>query len=155
IGALAFSPDGSRLVWGKGNRRAPTTLIGTQRPPVKAWDFPAGQAVPFSGQAPDVLGLSCTPDGRRVAATSRDGTVCVWDSTSTRVLLRREGGRVRLCVAFPRDGTRLAVGSAGAGGGRLTVWDAQTGNLLPPIEAPAEPVFGVAFSPDGTRLAAV
>src|SRR5262249_21914359 len=65
------------------------------------------------------------------------------------------------CVAFSRDGTRIATaGQDQSRPGEVMVWDARTGSLLleldgiAPMRVANIPVLGVAFSPDGTRLAA-
>ncbi len=60
-------------------------------------------------------------------------------------------GQWALCVAISLDGTRLAVGSRR----RVRVWDLRSGRLAweARVGGWIDAVWGVAFSPDGTRLA--
>jgi WD40 repeat protein/tRNA A-37 threonylcarbamoyl transferase component Bud32 len=54
------------------------------------------------------------------------------------------------CVAFSRDGKRLASASHD---GTAKVWDAQTGQVIFTLKGHSHAVQSVAFSPDGNRLA--
>ncbi|MHC5034726.1 MAG: protein kinase domain-containing protein, partial [Planctomycetota bacterium] len=59
-----------------------------------------------------------------------------------------QAGKLK-CVAVPPDGGRVA---AGANDGRVYLWDAETGELVKPLNMGKE-VRSAAFSPDGTLLA--
>jgi WD40 repeat protein/tetratricopeptide (TPR) repeat protein/tRNA A-37 threonylcarbamoyl transferase component Bud32 len=61
------------------------------------------------------------------------------------------GSSAVTCVAYNRDGSRLASGSAD---GTVRVWEAKTGTELQTFRAHNEPVAAVAFSPNGKFLAA-
>jgi WD40 repeat protein len=86
--------------------------------------------------------------------------VTVWDPrTGQELVARKEGGNL---AAFSPDGKLMATGSVGGfarGNGllppqqvppKVTVRDAQTGKELYTLDTP---VFSLAFSPDGHRLA--
>jgi WD40 repeat protein len=151
-GAVAFSPDGRRLAVAVKQRGA-TGSAGQ----IKVWDLVTGrEAVTFAAAAGGTFALAFTPDGRRLASTGfyhRD--VVLWDTDSGRELLALPvgdagdlgpGGDCHL--AFGPDGTRLVL--VGLNG--VTVWDATPGHEVLTLNVPTD-VWGLAYSPDGRRLA--
>src|SRR5262249_12914946 len=88
-------------------------------------------------------------------STGSFGNVTVWEVPSWRVVHTfqidspasyKAYGR----VAFSPDSRRLA---AAALHGVATVWDLSTGEHLFELHGPPGALFGLAFSPDGKRLA--
>jgi WD40 repeat protein/tRNA A-37 threonylcarbamoyl transferase component Bud32 len=76
---VAFSPDGKRLASAGGKDYMGT---GTSPGEVKIWDLYTGQEVcTLHGHKGSVFGVSFSPDGRRLATSSGDGTVKIWDGT--------------------------------------------------------------------------
>jgi WD40 repeat protein len=65
--------------------------------------------------------LAFSPDGRRLASTSNDTTVTIWDTATWNPSRSYEWkiGRLR-SVAFAPDGLRCAAGSDT---GQIVVWD--------------------------------
>ena len=88
------------------------------------------------GHVLDVQGLAFSPDSRRLASASDDGTVKVWDTTSSLELLtlRREGFKPQ-SVAFSPDGHLLAAGGNGTNG-KVLIWDTATPRSTPPPTPP-------------------
>jgi WD40 repeat protein/serine/threonine protein kinase len=94
-----------------------------------------------------------SPDGRRIASCSRDGSVKIWDALTGQELCSfRAHDKESQSVAFSPDGHLLA--SAGMDR-TVKLWDANTGQLLRKLQAHGTGVSKVAFSPDGKRLASV
>ena len=103
--------------------------------------------------------LVYSPDGRRLAVASRDGTVVLWDVVRGRQIGRPLGGvhnakalapQAILSIAYQPQGARVASGN---GSGEITIWDATTGRKIARGEYGA-PVSSLAYSPNGAFLAA-
>jgi WD40 repeat protein len=97
-----------------------------------------------------VWGVAFSPDGKRLATASLDGTGKVWDATSGEGLLTLNGHTNTVCrITFSPDGKRLATASWDR---TARVWDASSGEELLTLSHTRE-VQSIAFSPDGRRLA--
>jgi eukaryotic-like serine/threonine-protein kinase len=110
-------------------------------------------------QARNIHSVVSSPDGKRLATAGRPG-VKVWDIQTGKEILSLKGGAsasgdFQKCLAYSPDGKRLAAfggDTPGSAGSRpMTVWNAETGNVLYSIDAEC---LSIAFSPDGKRLAA-
>jgi WD40 repeat protein/tRNA A-37 threonylcarbamoyl transferase component Bud32 len=150
VWAVAFSPDGLRL--------ASASLDHS----VRVWDPGTGKLLlRLTGHTAPVWTAAFSPDGRRLATGSDDGTVRLWDAGTGRELsvVQRDAGEVMDCCFSP-DGRHLAVAVArgrqqptGKTTGIVKVWDLESGKELLTIVGHTAGVHGVAFSPDGCRLA--
>jgi len=98
-----------------------------------------------------VTAIDFSPDGDRLASTSRDGTAKIWDVESGQELLTFRGhtGPVK-GIAFSPDGIHVAT----VGADRLVkLWEAATGKELLTLAGHTDHGKCVTFSPDGMRLA--
>jgi len=157
VRALAISPDNSTIVAGRGNQihvfdAGSGTYVRTLiDPALKAPDNKPLHAAHFA----IVESLACSPEGKYIASGSFQ-EVILWDA-QTGVLRKRLGGFADRVVAlgFSPNGKLLATGGGTpTQDGEIKIFDVPTGNLVTEIKnGHSDTVFGVSFSPDGTKLA--
>jgi WD40 repeat protein len=167
---VSFSPDGRLLA-----------TAGTDNT-ARTWDFAAslsagaGQpllalsghrdAPPIGGLFPGVSRVNFSPDGQLLVTAGADGTARVWEVHSGREVLVLSGhpnGNGVTNAIFSPDGTRLATAtdSSRIADTVVKVWDFSaalktgtgTGRDLLSLSGFPDRVWGLAFSPDGRRLA--
>jgi WD40 repeat protein len=155
--ALAVSADRSMVVAGRGNQvhvydagsgNYVRSLINPELKDDK------GQSL-NSAHFDIVQALAISPDGRWIASGGYR-EVLLWDA-QTGVLRRKLSDFADRVVSldFSRDGKFLATGGgAPSEDGEIKVFEVAGGNLTVDIKnGHSDTVFGVRFSPDGTKLA--
>ncbi len=140
VHAVAFSPDGQQI------------LASTEDWRLRLWDVDTGKRLRrFDTEVVEVLDLAFTPDGDHALAANNDFSLRFWDLRK-RAPVRDFHGHDDdvFAVALSPDG-RTAL-SAGRDAG-LKQWDLASGELLRDFPSPdPEPIVGLAFSGDGSRL---
>ncbi|MGH2556757.1 MAG: trypsin-like peptidase domain-containing protein, partial [Actinomycetota bacterium] len=105
----------------------------------------------LTGHAGDIDDVNFSPDGLRLVSVGGDGAVIVWDPRTGEQQLSLPTASA-FAASFSPDGSRIATGRFD-GDGWLSIWDASTGH---PVRSMQTESFqcGVAWSPEGTRIAA-
>ncbi|OAI47349.1 hypothetical protein AYO44_09575 [Planctomycetaceae bacterium SCGC AG-212-F19] len=148
VRSLSFSPDGQQLLSASADRT------------VRVWDAApvsrdADTHQTWRGHAERVIGVAFTADDRQVASLSYDMVLKIWDAQSganvRTVALPETKGRLHSFAASPRANLLAAGTSSGA----VVLLDDKTGAEVGHCPGfGAGPVKGIAFTPDGTLLAA-
>ena len=139
VEAVAYSPDGTRLVSGSGDRT------------LRIWNSETGQLLStLDRHSNDVNSVAYSFDGSRIVSGSDDNTIIVWDAQSGEIVCGpingHEGG-----VCFSLDGKRILSGFRD---NMARVWDAVTGQpLFSPFSGHTGAVESICFFPDGRRFA--
>ncbi len=142
VSSLAFSPREAGILATAGrDARVLLRSIATAAVPE-----------PLVGNVSDVLSVSFSPDGSKLAGGTHDGAVIVWDVSSGRRLSPLIGHTSSVTgVTFSPNGKLLATGSADR---TIRLWNAET---LQPIGEPLTGHSGgmqsLAFTPDSQMLA--
>jgi len=145
LSQLAFSPDGTRVAGAAGSAVSADPANRT----VPVWDTATGQlTMTLKGHTGEVSNVVWSPDGRRLATSSADGTVRLWDSATGKRLRTIEVGADASALAFSPDGRTLVAGPDA--NGRMSTFGtgdwARTGELGPREGT----VAGFAFVDDRT-----
>ena len=121
VWALAFSPDGTRLVSGGGN------WDETQPGEVRVWDTANWKLLHEASAHDDlVFSVAVAADNKTFATGSKDGSIVLWDLGTGKPGLTLRGAGYARCLTFAKDGRLFSCGA----NHMLQWWDATTGKLL-------------------------
>jgi WD40 repeat protein len=157
VRAVAVSPDKAFIVAGRGNqlyvfdgmkgdflrKLTDPDLTTADKKPVEAAHLSIVEALAFS------------PDGKYLASGSFQ-EVALWDVKTGKLEKKLTGfAHCVVALAFSSDSKLLATGGGfPASDGEIKVFEVESGQLVREIKnGHSDTVFGVAFSPDGTKLA--
>jgi WD40 repeat protein/serine/threonine protein kinase len=143
--------------WSANNLNGMERLLDTCPTDMRGWEWHylrrlRYKRLPPMEHAQAVLSVAVSPDGERIASSSQDGIIKIWDAKTGQELrpIRAHKDHAR-SIAFSPDGQSLASASWDK---TVMVWDAQTGRQrYPPLKGHKVAVQSVAFSPDGKFLA--
>ncbi|MCB2134726.1 MAG: c-type cytochrome [Rhodobacteraceae bacterium] len=95
---------------------------------VRIWETGTGTSRELGRHEGKVIRLAASPDGRRLASASWDGTARIWTIDGSQPPLALAGHKSNVNdVAFSADGTRLFTASSD---GTIREWDTTTGETL-------------------------
>ena len=165
VNAVAFSPDGTKVVSGSGKTFYRPKARDQAR--LLLWDAANGSiSRRFEGLRGAVHAVSFSPDGKWIVSGSGfyadeesngEGRVRVWDAETGRSKFDYSNGDGNaLCVAFSPDGRRVAAGFGkytSDSPGRLMVFEVSSRKVVFDRKMDTGAVQGLAFHPDGRTLA--
>ncbi len=152
VQAVAFSPDGKRVVAGTG------TTGGVTGAELSCHDAATGEPLWHAEEHDiNILSLAYSPDGKTIASGcggfnnyAAIGYARLRDAATGKTISQIPGGPGGVAsVAFSPDGKQLALASRGM----VDVWDLSSHAIAHQLRGHKEFVYAVAFSPDGRWIA--
>ena len=153
INALAWSPDGRRIASGGVDKKVLVWEAGKEyRSGLLSYLIPSSRnQLTYSGHTGIITSLAWSRDGRRIASTSADRTVQVWDALSgKRGFLNRNRSASVNAVSWSPDSRHLAFGSNDK---TVQVWDALSNKFITTYLGHIKSVTAVCWSPFPDRVA--
>jgi WD40 repeat protein len=142
--------------WSANNLSGMERLLDACPTDLRGWEWHYLRRLRYKGlplmeHAGAALSLAVSPDGERIASSSQDGIIKIWDAKTGQELrsIPAHENHAR-SIAFSPDGQSLASGSWDT---TVKIWDIQTGQERCTLEGHQGKVSSVAFSPDGKLLA--
>jgi dipeptidyl aminopeptidase/acylaminoacyl peptidase len=151
VTSLDFDPEGARILSGGGLWSSDTT--------VKVWDPTNGRVLlNYTGHQVPIVRARFRSGGRQVVSFDSGSTVRIWDATDGHDIARplvvspQPHPIIGLNVDIRPDGSEIAVGSVD---GTIRLWNLTTNEAPRTLSGHSGKVIGVAYSPDGRRLASI
>ena len=135
VTAVAWSPDGSRIVTGSGGG-------------VRVWDAVTGEELLSLERSSQVELVAWSPDGRRIV-TASGGGVRVWDAVTGAELFSFQPSHGVKSVAWSPDGKRILTKTRR---NEIRIWDVAAGEQESFFITPLPEGEYVALSADQTKV---
>jgi WD40 repeat protein len=139
VTAVAFTPDGRRLI----------TAAGT----IRTWDAETGRLIHnFDESFRTSAVLAVSRDGLRLVTGSDDAIAREWDIASGRKIrdyVEDLNGGAISAAAFSHDRRLIATAHDG---GLIRIWNTETTELVHTVKGDDQPIGPLTFSPDSARL---
>lgn len=132
---LIFSPDSSLMAF---RPKSDSAII-------RLWNTVTGELCRTLGDHSSAVDrVVFSPDCQRLASIDEEWTITLWDITSGERLYSLDGDGSWVCIAFSRNGTKLASSS----GNLVRVWDTKTGRLQQELKGHKSKITAMAFTAD-------
>ncbi|NER78087.1 MAG: NACHT domain-containing protein [Leptolyngbya sp. SIO1D8] len=109
----------------------------------------------FAKSFGSIMAVACSPDGQRVAAGDRNGSIRIWDIESQREITilhqaANSDGRTSWIrhLVFTQDGQRIVS----ARNKVIDIWDANRSQLVKTLEGHTSSIYSLAVSTDGSVI---
>jgi WD40 repeat protein len=140
VHSVAFSPDDLTLA------------TASQDATVRIWSLQDGKLMAelkvAEQDARPLTKIIFRPGGRELAVGTRGGSIQIWDLATRKLRTAIGPKQDTYSIAYSRDGGRIASGA----NTKVTIWNANTGELIREFKGHTAGVFDLCFSPDGRRL---
>ncbi|HLJ55705.1 MAG TPA: WD40 repeat domain-containing protein, partial [Chthonomonadaceae bacterium] len=137
VGAVAIAPNNRQIV------------SAVDSPAATVWDARTGaQERVLRGQA-DISAVAYFPDSSRIVTAGQNGAVQIWTAPRRSYAIQGHKGNAS-CVAVSSNGRLVASGGED---GAAIVWDVRANRRLCSLSMPGAIAHGIAFSPDGAKIA--
>ena len=137
---ISFSPDRARLAGGYEDNA------------IRIWDPKTEKVISeLTGHTGKITDLTFSPRGELLASSDYEAVVKIWDMRTNKETATLKGHNFTVtAIAFSPDGKLLATVAR-----EIKLWDVGTGQEVAslPVEHSNGIGYGIAFSPDGARLA--
>jgi WD40 repeat protein/tetratricopeptide (TPR) repeat protein len=181
--SIVFSPDGKRIVSGSHRTRVVGEIEEPGENTIRVWEAANGENISTFDALESVTCMSLSPDGKRIATGSNSSVLRIWNISGDGEVLTMRGeneevgqGRSNTVyqVCFTQDGKVVAGAYRDES---IRLWDSISGKLLLKLSLKMMPYYieimkadpnafyfnpdgyyriditGMAFSPDGSRIA--
>jgi len=136
--AAQYSPDGNYIAFAHRDKTASLFSVVS-----------GSTTRTYEGHTDRLIDVAWSPDSKRIATSSADNTVIIWEVSSQKALHTLTSEHDVFALDFSPDGRYVAT----AGEDDTTkLWDANSGRLVRTYKRGDDPVMEVGFSPDGKHL---